>query len=194
MAYRSNDSGCGCLIAIFVVMAVISGIRSCTEHLIDGDLKLPKLGSGRVSGGSGGYGTSNGYNVKYKQTTSPNYNSSLRDYTETNNQPTEYREGNINHSSSNQSHIENQSKSSTFTQSPVQSNSRTSIDEIISENEKQFATCPECNGKGYVLRSWTFIGGSGNPCAICWKTEKHEHVNEQIRCYKCLGSGRAGIE
>ena len=190
MAYRRNDSGCGCMIiaALFIIAALVSGIRGC----VSGDIKLPKFGSSRVSGGSGGYGTSNGYNVKYKQTTSPNYNSSSRDYTDTNNQPTEYRDGSTNHSSSSQSHLQTESNSSTSMQSPVQSNS--SIDEIISENEKQFTTCPKCNGKGYILRSWTFTGESGNPCVICWKSEKHEHVNEQLKCYHCMGNGKVRIE
>ena len=194
MAYRRNDSGCGCLLAIIVVMAIISGVRGCTEKLIDGDIKLPKLGSSRVSGGSGGYGTSNGYNVKYKQTTSPNYNSSLRDYTETNNLPTEYKEGSTTQSSSSQSPLQSEINNSTSTQSPAQSNNSTRIDEIISDYEKQFTTCPECNGNGYYLRTWTFTGESGNPCVICWKSEKHEHVNEQLKCYRCMGSGKVRIE
>ena len=65
---------------------------------------------------------------------------------------------------------------------------------IISDYEKQFTTCPECNGNGYYLRTWTFTGESGNPCVICWKSEKHEHVNEQLKCYRCMGSGKVRIE
>ena len=194
MTYRRNNSGCGCLLAIIVVMAIISGVRGCTEKLIDGDIKLPKLGSSRVSGGSGGYGTSNGYNVKYKQTTSPNYNSSLKDYTETNNQPTKYRNGSTNHSSSSQSHLQSENHSTTSTQSPVQSNSSSHIDEIVEDYEKQFTICPKCKGKGYVLKSWTFTGESGNPCVICWKSGKHEHVNEEQMCYQCMGNGKVRIE
>ena len=192
MAYRRNDSGCGCMIiaALFIIAALVSGIRGC----VSGDIKLPKFGSSRVSGGSGGYGTSNGYNVKYKQPTSPNYNSSSRDYTDTNNQPTEYRDGSTNHSSSSQSHLQSEINSSTSTQSTAQSNNSTRIDEIISDYEKQFTTCPECNGNGYYLRTWTFTGESGNPCVICWKSEKHEHVNEQLKCYRCMGSGKVRIE
>lgn len=192
MAYRNND-GCGCFLALIIVMAIISGIRSCTEHLIKGDLELPKFGSGHVSGGSGIYGTSNGYNVKYKHTTSPNSNSSLRDYTHTNNQPTEYRNGRIEHSYNNPTHLQSQSKSYTSTQNPVQSNSSSNIvDEMISDYEKQFTTCSKCKGKGYILKSWTFTGESGNPCVICWKSEKHEHKEQ--RCYECMGSGKVRIK
>ena len=67
MAYRNNDSGCGCVIAILVVMTIIAGVKNCTMMLINGEIKFPKLGSGHVSGGSGEYGTSNGDNVKYNQ-------------------------------------------------------------------------------------------------------------------------------
>lgn len=185
------NRGCNCLIVLVIAFAfVVSGVRS----LINGDIKLPRFGSSHVSGGSGGYGTSNGYNVKYKQTTSPNYNSSLRDYTETNNLPTEYKEGSTTQSSSSQSHLQSEINSSTSTQSTAQSNNSTRIDEIISDYEKQFTTCPECNGNGYYLRTWTFTGESGNPCVICWKSEKHEHVNEQLKCYRCMGSGKVRIE
>lgn len=199
MAYRRNNSGCGCLLVFFIVVGILSGIRGCTEKMINGDLKMPKFGSSRVSGGSGGYSTSNGYNVKYNQTTSPNYNSSSNDYTNTNSLPTEYREGkqfqnsnnSSNHSYSNESsHSQPQGSSYTSTQESP----RSTIDEIVSEYEKQFTTCPICHGSGEVIMSWTFTGESGNPCIFCWKTEKHEHINEPKRCNRCFGSGKVRVD
>ena len=188
---ESVNSGCNCLIISVIVLALVI---SCARSLINGDIKLPRFGSSHVSGGSGSYGTSNGYNVKYKQTTSPNYNSSLRDYTHTNNQPTEHRDGRIERSSNSPVDLQPQKQNNQSSQIPVQMNSSNAFYDIISDYERQFTTCPECKGKGYVLRSWTFTGESGSPCVICWKTERHEHVNEEQRCYKCMGNGKVRIE
>lgn len=96
MAYYERDRSFGCLfyIIIFVIIVICSGIRSCTEHLVNGEIKLPKSGSKHVSGGSGGLGTSNGYNVSYTNTTPSNNNSSTTDFSYTNNSPTEYHGGN----------------------------------------------------------------------------------------------------
>ena len=190
MAYR-DKSGCGCLLVFFIVVGILSGIRGCTESLIKGDLKLPNLGSSHVSGGTGTYGTSNGYNVQYNQTTTPNTNSSLNDYTHTNSQPTEYIDNSSNQTNLNEmSHSQSQGSSYTSTQT----SSRDVIDEIVSDYEKQFTTCPICHGSGEIIMSWTFTGESGNPCVICWKSEKHEHINESKMCYRCMGSGKVRID
>ena len=197
MAYRSNNSGCGCIIVFIVVMAIISGIRGCTEKLINGDLKLPKLGSSHVSGGSGGYGTSNGYNVQYNQTTSPSKHNSLMDYTETNKQPTEYREGrtenntNISTSTDNiisspQNEINSSKPNNTTNNSSLRSLDNVNVNSIVKIKN---ITCPDCKGDGHVLKTWTFTGESGNPCVICWKSGRHEHVNEPIVCARCMGRG-----
>lgn len=190
MAYRSNDSGCGCLIALFIVMAIISGVRSCTEHLIDGDIKLPKFGSGHVSGGSGGYGTSNGYNVKYNQTTSPNYNSSLRDYTHTNEQPTEYREGinlqNNNNYSSNSPY--NSNKKDTIANTSSYSTNTNNTRTNISQPQKKFyKECVSCKGRGEVIPNVIFHF-RGNTCSICGLSDSHSH-EEIIECPTCSGRG-----
>lgn len=198
MAYRRNNSGCGCLLVFFIVAGILSGIRGCTEKLINGDLKMPNLGSSRVSGGSGGYGTSNGYNVKYNQTTSPNYKSSSNDYTHTNSLPTEYREGNKSNNTNRSSSIEmNNTMPQSSTQSSNLDNTRSTIpsmasdkDDIFKIHEIQNINCPECNGTGYIKKTWTFTGESGNPCVICWKSERHEHINEPVTCYRCLGRGQ----
>ncbi len=194
MAYRKKDSGCGCMFfaALFLVAALISGIRGC----VSGDIKMPRFGSSRISGGSGGYGTSNGYNVKYKQTTSPNYNSSSNDYTHTNSQPTEFKDNNSNRTNTSSS-TENYNplpQSGTHS-SQLDNTSNTSsvktlnAEDIISSVKSQYVTCPDCNGKGHILKTWTFTGESGNPCVICWKSERHEHVNEPVTCYGCMGRG-----
>lgn len=203
MAYRSNDSGCGCLIALFIVSAIISGVRSCTEHLIDGDIKLPKFGSGHVSGGSGGYGTSNGYNVKYNQTISPNFNSSLRDYTHTNEQPTEYREGRnsqmSNVKSGNSSSYRTSGingENSTLNSSPASSISGINSNIINTQKSKTYyKTCDNCNGKGVVDlgRFWFNGNENGNLCAICLRSDRHYHDRE-ISCGKCWGTGKIIIE
>lgn len=92
MSYKDNNFNfIGCLFYGFIALAIIvSGIRGC----VNGDIKLPKLGSHKVGGGSGGIGTSNGYNVQNENTTSPNFNSSTNDYRNTNQLPTEYKKGN----------------------------------------------------------------------------------------------------
>lgn len=196
MAYRRNNSGCGCLLVFFIVVGILSGIRGCTEKMINGDLKMPKFGSGRVSGGSGGYGTSNGYNVKYKQTTSPNYNSSSNDYTHTNSQPTEYKSNNPNSSniSSSTERYNSLPQSSTNTSKQDYSSNALDVEEIVSSVKSQYMTCPECNGNGHILKTWTFTEESGNPCVICWKSERHEHVNEPVTCYRCMGRGEIMVK
>lgn len=181
MAYRRNDSGCGCLLAIIIVMAIISGVRGCTEKMIKGDLKLPNFGSSRVSGGSGGYGTSNGYNVKYKQTTSPNYNSSSNDYTHTNSQPTEYKEG----------------KTEKSTNSIPPTSSKSTIGEISNTTSQQYSqtyyrTCSFCNGKGKSLSFEIFNDLFGGTCEKCGRSDMHSHdVIEE--CKICSGTGRVKV-
>lgn len=205
MAYRRNDSGCGCIITMFVVMGIFSGIRSCTEGLINGDLKLPKFGSSRVGGGSGGTGTSNGYNVVYKNTTSPNYNSSTNDYTHTNDLPTEYREGrseqdaNSNSSTSTTFSTSTTSSPSTSTSNGINSsnsvfNSTPSSSATINtnslksqENKTYYKTCPLCNGIGKVNHTYWYRGLG--TCPYCDKTDEHYHELFST-CSSCLGEGK----
>ena len=205
MAYSRNNSGCGCIITMFVVMGIFSGIRSCTEGLINGDLKLPKFGSSRVGGGSGGTGTSNGYNVVYKNTTSPNYNSSTNDYTHTNDLPTEYREGrseqdaNSNSSTSTTFSTPTTSSPSTSTSNGINSsnsvfNSTPSSSATINtnslksqENKTYYKTCPLCNGKGKVNHTYWYHGVFG--CFYCDKTEEHYH-DILSTCSRCFGEGK----
>ena len=176
-------------------MAIIAGIRGCTEKLINGDLKLPKLGSSHVSGGSGGYGTSNGYNVKYKQTTSPNYNSSLNDYTHTNSQPTEYKDNNTNLKNTGSSTDKNYflPESGTHSSNLDKTSNTSSLkpldaEDIIIGANLQYVTCPDCNGEGRLYYTWSFTGGNGNLCATCLRDDAHEHI-VSIPCPKCKGSG-----
>ena len=200
MANGRNNSGCGCLLAIIIVAGIVSGIRSCTEHLIKGDIKLPKFGSGHVSGGSGGYGTSNGYNVQYNQTTAPNNNSSLKDYTFTNSQPTEYREGkNLQHSNSlstpapNSSTINSSNSTSNSTSTTIfdHSNNVTSTQ----KSKTNYMTCDKCNGTGVIVKEqFCFLGNEdGTPCVICQRSDRHYHDIE-YSCSKCLGTGKIKME
>ena len=174
MAYRGS-SGCGCLIAFLVVVCIISGVRGCTEKLINGDLKLPKLGSSHVSGGSGGYGTSNGYNVQYNQTTSPSKNNSLRDYTDTNNQPTEYREG--------RSENNNSSTAGSTTSYPVSTNNSSINTGIL------YKRCNYCDGTGTRTTLYLFEGLSGETCKTCGRSDRHIHEEKKV-CVFCDGEGK----
>lgn len=185
MAYRTNNNGCGCLVAIIVVMAIMSGIRSCTEDLINGDLKLPKFGSSHVGGGPGNYGTSNGYNVKYKQTTTPNTNNSLQDYLDTNNQPTDYREGkktnnsNTNTVGTSSSHSINISRSSSTN---------------VETPETYYKTCDWCKGTGKRNTFYLFNENvMGISCYECGRTDLHRH-DEVIECEVCSGQGKIKME
>jgi DnaJ-class molecular chaperone len=201
MAYRRNDSGCGCLLVFFIVVGILSGIRGCTEKMINGDLKMPKFGSSRVSGGSGGYGASNGYNVKYKQTTSPNYNSSSNDYTHTNSQPTEYRDGRNTQPSSTNS-VENSSSRSygVSNSSSLNSSSSSTIGNSPTTTNTQkpnsyYKTCEWCNGTGkrntFEWFDPSFIGSE--KCWRCGRSDKHRH-DDIIDCDRCNGKGRIKME
>ena len=199
MAYRNND-GCGCILAIIIVMAIISGIRGCTEHLIKGDLKLPKLGSDHVSGGSGSYGTSNGYNVKYEQTTSPNNNSSMRDYTHTNEQPTEYREGsNLKHSNTNAVGNTSSSGNNSSPTSGSFSSSSPSINSISNKGNTQksntyYKICSLCDGTGKRRIFHWFNDDALSPsCPECGRTDPHHH-DKTITCNACSGEGKILME
>lgn len=198
MAYRSNGSGCGCLfVALILFAALVSGIRGC----VSGDIKMPKFGSSRVSGGSGGYGTSNGYNVKYKQTTSPNYNSSLNDYTHTNSQPTEYREGtNSQHSNKNAEGNTSSYSSSSNNSSPISGSSSSSISSIntisssnnVQESKSYYKKCEWCKGTGKrEVSEWFYgsVSGFEESCLRCGRTDKHRH-DDIITCNNCDGKGR----
>lgn len=194
---HSNNDGCGCILAFLIVMAIISGVRSCTEHLIKGELELPRFGSGHVSGGSGGYGTSNGYNVKYNQTTSPNSNSSLRDYTNTNSQPTEYREGkNSEQTSSNSSStsVGTNNSNSVFNSSSTSSATSNTNSSNVQEPKTYYKTCTICNGTG-KRKSYSFFNGYGGmiKCGICDRTDAHRH-EEIVTCESCSGKGKILME
>ena len=194
---ESVNSGCNCLIISVIVLALVI---SCARSLINGDIKLPRFGSSHVSGGSGSSGTSNGYNVNYKQTTAPNRNSSLRDYTHTNSQPTEYREGGKNNNQSNNPMITPSNSSNNSHTLPTKSSTSPSINEneynVSNSIEiiKGYKTCDNCNGKGFVdLGDYWFEGNeNGIPCAVCSRTDRHQHERKYM-CGKCSGSGKMMI-
>lgn len=189
MVYQKND-GCGCILAIFLVMFIGSGIRSCTEHLIKGDLKLPRFGSSHVSGGSGGYGTSNGYNIQYNQSTTPNYNSSLNDYSETDNLPTKYKnESKIKNNSNNV--LEKTSSKDKQSVAEKISNYTKEHKPIIDNNlktETYYKTCGNCKGTGLAVETYEHVGLFGEPCKFCHQTDRHSH-QEIGRCSLCSGKG-----
>lgn len=199
--YRSNNSGCGCAFFIVIILfaAVVSGIRG----VVSGDIKLPRSGSHRVSGGSGGYGTSNGYTVRYKTTTAPNYNSSNKDYSHTDNQPTEYREGN-NNQSSNTSRNNNAYNSScspnsnsSYTNTTGSNNSEMNSN-IFQKPSPRYRTCSLCNGSGKQAKTYWYygedhpLGSSIIHCGSCNRTDTHSH-QVQVTCEKCWGKGKVEV-
>lgn len=198
MAFRRNHSGCGCLLVFFIVVGILSGIRGCTEKMINGDLKMPKSGSSRVSGGSGGYGTSNGYNVKYNQTTSPNYNSSSNDYTHTNSQPTEYREGNNTQKANKYS-----GNSSSYSSSDINTISNSSSHSSISgknsnanasKPQRYYKICSRCDGTGKVVfHELVYEKMLGGSCSTCGRSDTHYH-DQIMECQTCSGKGKYKVE
>ena len=196
--YRRNNSGCGCNLFIIMLFfaAVVGGIRD----IVNGDIKLPKIGSYRVSGGSGRIGTSNGYNVQYRTTTEPNYKSSNLDYSNTNDFPTEYQDGNslqrtnssvvsnanISSSMSNNDNLHTTSSviSNTINTSSMSNhyNSHTISSEIdytlknpsnIRNNSPRYETCSVCNGSGEQTSTYWYFG------------EDHSFGNSIIHCGYC---------
>jgi DnaJ-class molecular chaperone len=188
MAYSSNN-GCGCILTFFVIAVIVGGIRSCAS----GDIKMPNFGSSRVSGGSGSYGTSNGYNVNYKNTTSPNYNSSTNDYEYTNSSPTDYREG-----KSNSSFRSNPQPSKMGQPHQYNSMQYNSIPKVESSKPKHVVLrekCTWCHGTG---KRKVYDQHFSNPdfpskCLFCGRTDSHTHEKE-ITCDKCDGKGNLEYE
>ncbi len=194
MSQRDNreavNRGCNCLIVLAIgFVMVVSGVRSC----INGDLKLPRWGSKSVSGGSGGAGTSNGYNVEYKRTTAPNSNSSSRDYTHTNNQPTEYLEGtnmqrsNAVPNSSSKSNSSNSGVNSSSTSTVTNNSNRTTF----SISKTYYKKCEWCQGKG-TINSFEWFYESPSvilKCNKCGRSDTHRH-DEIEECPSCEGSGK----
>lgn len=217
--YNDGCDGCGCFGLIFIVVLLFGGIKSCTTKVINGDYKLPKFGSSHVSGGSGGYGTSNGYNVHYQQTTSPNYNSSTKDYRDTNSLPTEHRVGgstNNGNFSSNNSLIRGTSNSSynsnsTFRTNPSSSssslqtstsssstgtsllNENANTNSLFPQKDKKIRTCSLCDGTGKVEKIFWYNGFDGLiHCGYCDRTDAHTHKYDDT-CGKCFGKGKVEV-
>lgn len=168
---RDSGPGCGCILAFIIAVAIFCGIRSCVVSIITGEKKLPSFGSSKVSGGSGGHGTSNGYNVKYKNTTSPNYNSSQNDYSHTDQYQTEFENGRL------------QKKAP-----------KGSLSEAIEKYEKEkksgkeIKKCPDCEGSGISIYKFRPSDGMGNSCLICG--DKDSHLHPMGECKTCNGTGR----
>lgn len=191
---ESVNRGCNCLI---ISVLVLGFVISCAKSLINGDIKLPRLGSSHVRGGSGNYGTSNGYNVRYKQTTSPNYNSSLSDYTYTDYQPTEYREGKSSqHINSNSSSTHNGTNSSNSVLNSSSSSSgtyNTSNSNMQKKSRTYYKLCPACKGNGKKISYYYFNNfGSSLICGKCSSADPHGH-EELITCELCSGKGQIYI-
>ena len=173
---RDSFSGCGCFLAIIVVVGILGGIRSCVVSLINGDNPLPSFGSSKVSGGSGGYGTSNGYNVKYKNTTSPNYNSSQKDYSYTDQYPTEYKEG------------ERRRKPTPQEKMGVHYQIMNEIEKERKEQKGEFKKCHMCKGTGVYIAEYVPMDRFITSCPTCGKKDHHFHAPE--KCNMCNGTGK----
>ena len=185
MAYN-NDNGCGCM--AWLILIVILGIISGVKHCIRGDIKLPQWGSSHVSGGTSGTGTSNGYNVKYQQTTPPNNNNSGRDFTDTNKYPTEYQNGksssNIQSSNNDVGRtIQNEDDGQVF---EAPDNNSFHQPRIV---EKE-VTCSRCKGTGIEenANDYIYFDEEEIKCHRCDKTVFHKHI-EKEKCWTCNGTG-----
>ena len=187
---RDSFSGCGCFLAIIVVASILGGIRSCVVSLINGDNPLPSFGSSKVSGGSGGYGTSNGYNVKYKNTTSPNYNSSQKDYSYTDQYPTEQKEG-------SESRSQKTDRDNTI-DSMIRSAEQSMLIDMLTRagnagTQKEITiTCVNCNGTGEVKYVFSPMDGFDMTCPRCGRKDYHAHEKE--KCTTCDGTGEKKVQ
>lgn len=166
MSRKSNEGGCLLIIIFVIFMAVIAGARGCTDALINGDIKLPKLGSSKVSGGSGSYGSSNGYNVKYQNSTSPNLTGSQEDYSSTNGGETEYKE------------------------SPTLENALKEYEREKEPSTKSVVVCPTCNGSGKKEARYTYTPVyTDGPCRYCSNSQITHYHTYYIDCTRCNGAG-----
>ena len=195
--YQRNDDGCGCwiLIAITILVLIVGGIRGC----INGDIRLPRSGSSHVSGGSGHYGTSNGANIQYPQTTSPNFNSSSNDYSD---MPQNSSSGHRNSSSSKANETSSGINSSSHNQISPSTSSQDGYNNYPSlnnhdnsSNRNSFAKCSSCNGKGYTEHTFVYdpndglTASLGAGCGECSRTDRHSHIIRE-KCFVCHGTGK----
>lgn len=166
MSSNSDSKGfCGCIVALWIFVAICSGIRSCIVGIFTGEVELPRFGSSRVSGGYGSHGTSNGYNVKYQQSTSPNYNSSSDDYSYTNDKATEHKKGSNSYSVPSKSSNHSSPSSGSYSNIKIESKY---------QNSSLKNVCPVCNGTGTVNRQ--YWNGKGYSITQSW-------------CNYCCGQG-----
>ena len=184
---RYNGPGCGGILAIIYIIGMIWAMGSFVNYLFSGktQIEMPKSGSSKVSGGSGGYGTSNGYNVKYKNTTSPNYNSSQKDYSYTDQYPTEYKEG-------RESRSQKTDKDKTI-DSMIRSAEQSLLFDMImgTENKEITITCVNCNGTGKVSYVFSPMDGFDMTCPRCGR---NYHAHEKEKCTTCDGTGEKKVQ
>ena len=182
--YR-KESGFGCLlwVVIFAIIIIVGGIKRCVNGVVSGDIKMPKIGSRHVSGGSGSHVTSNGYNVQYSTTTSPNYNGSINDYSHTNDLPTEFRQGSGN-SSSSSSYRSSHSGGQSASYSSSSSLSHSGLNSLIENSSSSITTRSlrqpggsQSSSQNSLLRQQTT--GMQSSSSVSSKT-----------CPACNGSGR----
>ena len=191
MAYgdytHHNGGGCGCFL-IFLFYAfifILGGISRCTRSMINGEIKLPRLGSSHVSGGTGSYGTSNGANVQYQQSTTPKYNDNTQDYTNSNPNKTEIGSGNTNSSNSYQYSSPNNTQS----QPTLKYRTITYEQQCSYCNGSGVVICPICRGSGFTKRTCDFCNGTGGKRRVACFYCRNGLTSPGTYCITCGGSG-----
>lgn len=208
----SNGDGCGnvlfgCAFVYLLCAVIVAGVKGC----VSGDIKIPKYRSNHVGGGSGYYGTSNGSNVYYNQTTIPNYNSTNRVFHSSITNPTKERESKESAYNKTLSTFHNSiysqtasnnsiSRSSTttssnsfYTYNSLDGNSSNSNNTFAQQKQNDNKPCPLCNGKGkrketVVYSEFALFGSKNEGCDRCSRQDTHTHEYE-AECWYCDGKG-----
>lgn len=195
---KNRDTGCGCYFAVIIIIAIISGIKSCTMHLIKGDYDLPSFR--QTSGNSG---TSNSNYDKHKISASPVniHNNSFKNNTNTstNKIQKELQEYRSTQNQNSNSIIRNSCSSNmNHTSSAPTTDYQSIINRIpapqnVQEPKTYNKTCSRCQGTGTIEHNYFYEAIKGISCGTCGRTDSHSH-KEYVKCDFCHGLGKVKIK